>query len=257
MLAARTAAQLEAVAAECRLAGAASVSVLPGDIAEPEGAAAVVAAAERDHGRLDAVVHAAGVYGPIGPLAGNDPAAWAEAARINLMGTVFVCQAAIPALLRAGGGSLVLLSGGGATQPLPNFSAYAASKAAVVRLAETLAEELRDAGIRVNAIAPGAVDTSLQDEVLAAGPAAGQLYERIKAMRETGAGATPPAVAAALALFLVSGRSGSLTGRLLSAPHDRWREWTPADIAGLEGTPWFTLRRIDPHTIEPLAGRKP
>jgi NAD(P)-dependent dehydrogenase (short-subunit alcohol dehydrogenase family) len=134
---------------------------------------------------------------------------------------------------------------------LPNFSSYAASKAAVVRLADTLAEELKAFDVQVNVIAPGLVDTRLQDEVLAAGDLAGLLWDKIKKARETGAGAVSPDVAASLAVFLASSLSGRLTGKLIAAPYDPWREWTDkADE--LNATPMYTIRRLDPFTIKPL-----
>ena len=95
---------------------------------------------------------------------------WRQAIEINLMGTVLLCRAILPLFRRHQAGKIVNLSGGGATAPLPRFSAYAASKAAVVRFTETLAEETRGAGIDVNSIAPGPSNTRLLDEVLAAGP---------------------------------------------------------------------------------------
>src|ERR1700679_517053 len=85
------------------------------------------------------------------------------------MGTVLTWRAVLPLFRRQRAGKIVNLSGGGANTPLPRFSAYAASKAAVVRFTETPAEETRGAGIEVNAIAPGALNTRLLDEVLAAG----------------------------------------------------------------------------------------
>src|SRR5205823_7175497 len=81
-----------------------------------------------------------------------------------------MCRSAIPHFRKQKYGKIVNLSGGGATAPLPGISSYAASKAAVVRLTETLAHELQDAGVDVNAIAPGPLNTRLLDEVLAAGP---------------------------------------------------------------------------------------
>ena len=85
-------------------------------------------------------------------------------------------------------GKIVQLSGGGATNPLPRISAYAASKAAIVRFAETLAEEVREDGIDVNAIAPGALNTRLLDEVLAAGPNASgaAFFDRALKQKEEG-----------------------------------------------------------------------
>jgi 3-oxoacyl-[acyl-carrier protein] reductase len=121
-----------------------------------------------------------------------------------------------------------------------------------VRFAETLAEELKQFNIRVNAIAPGAVDTKLQNEVLAAGERAGDLYQRMRRMRETGEGATPAELPAALAAFLASEDSAPLTGRLVSAPHDGWQKWSPTRIREIMSEPWFTLRRLDPFTLKPF-----
>ena len=81
-----------------------------------------------------------------------------------------MCRAVLPLLREQGYGKIINLSGGGATAPLPRISAYAASKAAVVRMTETLAEELNGRGVDVNAIAPGALNTRMLDEVLEAGP---------------------------------------------------------------------------------------
>jgi 3-oxoacyl-[acyl-carrier protein] reductase len=155
-------------------------------------------------------------------------------------------------MVRQGGGRIVNFSGGGAASPLPRFSAYGVSKAAVVRLTETLAEEVKASGITVNAISPGFIDTQLQDDVLKAGGAAGDLFERVTALRESGAGKTPIDVPARLALFLACEDSRGLTGRVLAAPHDGWENWDAEHIDALEGTPWFTLRRIDPFTVRGL-----
>src|SRR5205085_12592712 len=103
--------------------------------------------------------------------------------------------------------------------------------------------------IRVNAIAPGAVDTSLQNDVLAAGDRAGPLYLRIKTMRETGEGATAPSVPARLAVFLASDASSGLTGKLVSAPHDPWESWDAARIQHIAASDWYTIRRLDPFTV--------
>jgi 3-oxoacyl-[acyl-carrier protein] reductase len=144
------------------------------------------------------------------------------------------------------------MSGGGATAPLPNFSLYAVSKAAVVRLTDTLAAELHGSGVRVNAIAPGAIDTKLQDQVLAAGKRAGEIFTRMRTIRDTGKGATPVDIPASLALFLASDESNGLTGRLVSAPHDPWQTWDSSRIEHIAASSWFTLRRLDPFTIGQL-----
>src|SRR5205814_9738356 len=118
---------------------------------------------------LYAVINNAGVQGPIGAFDEADWSAWRRAIEVNLVGTALICRHAIPFLKATSCGKIVNLSGGGAATPRVRFSAYAASKAAVVRLTEILAEELRDFRVDVNAVAPGALNTRLLDEVLAAG----------------------------------------------------------------------------------------
>ena len=116
----------------------------------------------------------AGVYGPMGSIEDVDWDAWVRAIEINLFGSILMCRALLPHFKAQRYGKIIQLSGGGATNPLPRISAYAASKAAIVRFAESLALEVRDEGIDVNAIAPGALNTRMMDELLAAGPADGR-----------------------------------------------------------------------------------
>ncbi|HVS84900.1 MAG TPA: SDR family oxidoreductase [Gaiellaceae bacterium] len=246
-LLARSRDQLEAVAEECG-----GALCLPCDVASWDAVADAVQRLERELGPADVLASAAGVYGPIGPTAEIDAQAWAQAIDVNLVGAFHLCRAVVPAMENRSWGRVILLAGGGATAPLPFFSAYAASKAGLVRLAETLAEELRGTGVTVNAVAPGLVDTQMQDEVLAAGDRAGPLLEKIRAARETGAGAVPPEVAAELAVFLASDASAGLTGKLVAAPHDPWRDWTGDAADRISAGPWYTIRRLDRHTLEPL-----
>lgn len=246
-LAARTADELVRVAESCRAAGA-KVSVHVVDVSIRDQVERLVEAA----GPLDVLVNCAGTYGPIGPLPDNDMDEWERGLRVNLMGTVYACRAVIPGMVERGRGSIINLSGGGATAPLPNFSLYAVSKAAVARLTDTLAAELAGTGVRVNAIAPGAIDTRLQDDVLAAGDRAGELFPRMHTMRETGKGSTAIDVPARLALFLASDASAGLTGKLISAPHDPWVSWDSTKIESLNQSPWYTIRRLDPFTIKQL-----
>ncbi|WP_197739678.1 SDR family NAD(P)-dependent oxidoreductase [Mycolicibacterium sp. P1-18] len=215
------------------------------DVSSADDAERVVQAAVDSFGGLDILVNNAGVYGPMGPTEDVDWAEWVRAVEINLMGTVLCCRAALPHMKTAGRGKIVNLSGGGATAPLPRMSAYAASKAAVVRFTETLAEELRHDGIDVNAVAPGALNTRLLDEVLKAGPdrVGADFYDRSLKQKEDGG--APLARGAALCVFLASAASDGLTGRLLSAVWDPWEDM-PDRAAQLEGTDIYTLRRIVP-----------
>ena len=251
LLAARTGSELGSVGDECRALGA-EVEVEAVDVSEHEQVAGLFARARRRFHSVDVLVNAAGTYGPIGPFVEVDIRRWETALRVNLMGTLYACREVLPTMLEQRGGSIINFSGGGATAPQARFSAYGVSKAAVVRLTDTLAVEVADHNVRVNAIAPGAVDTRLQDDVLEAGKLAGDLYARMESLRASGKGATKVDVPAELALFLASDASIGLTGRLISAPHDPWRDWTPDRIAAMRETPWLTLRRIDPHTIRPL-----
>ena len=256
MIASRTESELDGVATRCRALGV-DCSTTVADVSSRNSVQQLIRATLDTYGQIDVLVNAAGVYGPIGMVKDVDVDDWEHAVRVNLMGTLYTCHYTIPAMAARKSGSIINFSGGGATAPLPRFSAYGVSKAAVVRLTETLAEEVAADGIRVNAIAPGAIDTRLQDEVLKAGPRAGDLYQRIVALRETGAGGTPIEVPASLAVFLASDESVGLTGRLISAPHDPWREWDRSRIELLAGSAWYTLRRLDPFTIGPLKDQTP
>lgn len=196
-------------------------------------------------GSLQAVVLNAGIYGPMGPTESVDLAEWRRAMDVNLFGVLLPCRATIPHLKQAGRGKIVILSGGGATAPLPNISAYAASKAAAVRLMETVAEELKPFHIDVNAIAPGAMSTRLVDEVVAAGPekVGAAFYE--KNLRWKVDGATPLDLGARLAVYLASNQSDGITGRLISA---QWDPWANLHLVRdeLAGSDIYCLRRIVP-----------
>lgn len=195
-------------------------------------------------GGLTILVNNAGVYGPKGPVAHTDWTEWARAIEINLYGSVLPARAVVAHFADRGYGKIVQLSGGGATAPLAGLSAYAASKAAIVRFAETLAVELRDHHVDVNAIAPGALNTRMLDEVLAAGPeAVGQaFYDR--AIEQQRSGGVPLAQGAELAVFLASAASDGITGKLLSAVWDPWSE-LPAHLSELDSDV-YTLRRVVP-----------
>jgi NAD(P)-dependent dehydrogenase (short-subunit alcohol dehydrogenase family) len=215
------------------------------DVANESEVNELVSFTLRELGSLDALVLNAGIYGPMGPTESVPLDEWRRALDINLFGVLLPSRAVIPHLKKAGHGKIVVLSGGGATNPLPNISAYAASKAAVVRLMETLAEELKPYHVDVNAIAPGALATRLVDEVLAAGPekVGAAFFEKNKTWKEKGA--VPLELGASLAVYLASAESNGITGKLISAQWDPWKdlqqyreELAKSDI--------YCLRRIVP-----------
>ena len=232
--------ELESIASDPGSIEAAAV-----DVALPEAVEGMVARALERFSRIDVLVNNAGVYGPKGPIEDVAWDEWDQAIRVNLLGSVLCCRAVLPNFRANGYGKIIQLSGGGATSPLPRLSAYAASKAAVVRFAETLAEEVRGTGIDVNAVAPGALNTRLLDEVLDAGPelVGDSFYER--ALEQRSSGGTPLELAARLAVFLASADSDGITGKLISAPWDPWTELA-AHADALRETDVYTLRRIVP-----------
>jgi NAD(P)-dependent dehydrogenase (short-subunit alcohol dehydrogenase family) len=206
-------------------------------------ATAVQALAELDNPCI--LVNNAGVYGPFGTIEDNDWAEWVKAVEINLFGTVLMCRAFLPHMRAVNYGKIINLSGGGATAPLPRISSYAASKAAVVRFTETLAEETRGTGIDVNAIAPGALNTRLMDDLIAAGPekVGKAFFEKMAKTRDSGG--TPLEQGAELTVFLASTASDGISGRLLSAVWDDWAN-LPAQRDQLATSDIYTLRRITP-----------
>ncbi len=242
-LVARSQADLERVAGAARQLGVQAISAAA-NVARRADVERVVTQTLEVFGRIDVLVNAAGIYGSIGPLAECDMEQWASAVETNLLGTAYTLRKVLPGMIARRAGSIINFSGGGAVNPFPRFSAYSASKAAVVRLTETVAEEVKEFGVRVNAIAPGAVNTRMLDEALAAGEQRVGREFYAKVLEQKAKGGTPPERAAELAVFLASPEAAGITGRLLSAVWDDWKA-----LAGrgseLAGSAMFTLRRID------------
>jgi NAD(P)-dependent dehydrogenase (short-subunit alcohol dehydrogenase family) len=193
-----------------------------------------------DGGELHGLVTAAGILGPIGPLDQLPVEELLGTLSINVAGTMLALRFAIPRL-RAVGGRAVTFSGGGGTSPLPRYDAYAASKAAVVRLTENVAA---GGEVEINAVAPGLVITRMHDETLRAGAeAAGESYYR-RTQEQLREGGFPAQEAAELVAFLLSPDAGGITGRLISAQWDPWRD--EEFRARLRDDPDLAkLRRID------------
>jgi NAD(P)-dependent dehydrogenase (short-subunit alcohol dehydrogenase family) len=206
-------------------------------------------------GLLHGVVSAAGLIAPVGRLGTWDISSFRATLDVNVTGTLLAIATCLPEL-KAAGGRVVTFSGGGATAPFPRYDAYAASKAAVVRLTENLAVDLAPDGVRVNAVAPGFIATGLHAETVAAGPdqAGVGFYERT--LRVLDEGSDDVLVQAVdLVAFLLSEASSGITGKLISAQWDPWhnelfreRLRNEADLA--------TLRRIDGQHFE-ITGQLP
>lgn len=212
------------------------------DISNSEDVDNMVRSAIQEFGRVDILVNNAGIQGPVGPLVENEIDRWIQTIQINLIGVFLCSRAVLPIMMERRQGKIINLSGGGATSPRPYFSAYAASKAAVVRLTETLAQEVKEYNIHVNAIAPGAVNTRMLEEVLAAAKATGDKALAGPSHQLPTAGSSPEK-AAALAVFLASDESDGLSGRLISAVWDNWQA-VPRYIEDIMSSDLFTLRRV-------------
>ncbi len=214
------------------------------DVSKPEDVEMLVELALDGLGEVVILVSNAGVYGPKGTVDRTDWGEWKRAVEINLFGSVLPARALLAHFTERGYGKIVQLSGGGATAPLPRLSAYAASKAGVVRFAETLAEELREHRIDVNAIAPGALNTRMLEELLSTGPELLGEAVYARALEQQRSGGIPPEQGAKLAVFLGSAASDGITGKLLSAVWDPWTEL--ARHRGDLESDVYTLRRIVP-----------
>jgi NAD(P)-dependent dehydrogenase (short-subunit alcohol dehydrogenase family) len=200
---------------------------------------------------LYGLVCAAAVIKPVGPIGEYTPAEFRRTLEINVLGTLLAVHHCLPAL-RAGRGSIVAFSGGGATAPLPRYDAYASSKAAVVRLCENLSTAL--APLAINCVAPGFVATRMHEATLTAGPdTVGRAYYE-KTRSEIEKGGFPASEAAELVCLLLSGVPFS--GKLISAQWDPWRD--PAFQQRLVDEPDFaTVRRIDGMLFQNVPKKRP
>jgi 3-oxoacyl-[acyl-carrier protein] reductase len=171
------------------------------------------------HAELDVLVTAAAIQGPIGPLAAEDPKEWTSVLETNILGVMHAIRAVLPGMIERRHGKIIVLSGGGSDAARPNFSAYATSKAAIVRLVETVAEEVRDFNVQINCFSPGGAYTSMTDEILAAGERAGTMeIERAQKVRVTGGVSADKQIQ--VAQFLASERSNHISGKLIHVTDD-------------------------------------
>ncbi|HLQ22937.1 MAG TPA: SDR family oxidoreductase [Gemmatimonadales bacterium] len=228
------------------------VSQIPGAVVETvtadvtsESSLRRVFDAAQDLGGALHVVHAAAVLAAIGPVTEVDPETWLETVRTNLFGTFLTVRLGCRRMIASGrGGAIVCFSGGGASGPFPNYTAYAVGKVGVVRFVETVAQEVAAHRIRVNCVAPGFVPTRMHDATLQAGAAAGAAYLK-RTEEELRSGGVPAERAAGTVRFLLSEEAAAITGKLVAAVHDDWASW-PSRAHQIVGSDLFTLRRIVP-----------
>ena len=237
-LLARTEAELDLAKLEIEQAGGTAIKIR-GDVRQPEEMTWAVDRMRAAFGGIDILIAAAGVAGPIGPLLSFKAKAWSDAIDTNLMGVVNACRAALPGMIERRWGKLILISGAGAAMARPNLSAYAASKAALVRFTECLATEILDNNVQVNALDPGGAYTNETDEILRAGEERAGAKEVEEAERIRITGGVAPERQIQLALFLASERSNHISGKLIYVTDD-WKRFSQESIKPEA----YTLRRM-------------
>ena len=209
------------------------------DIRDLEHMIAAVERIRAMYGVLDVLIGAAGVQGPIGPLLHTKPKAWNETIEINLIGAMNSCRAVLPSMIERRSGKIILVDGPGSEHTRPYFSAYAASKTAIVRFAECLADEVREHNVQVNCMAPGPAYSHMTDEILHAGEALAGSREIEAAERVRVTGGEAPEKQVQLAQFLASDHSNHISGKLIHV-NDDWRRLERENMK----PELYTLRRV-------------
>ncbi|ODT47316.1 SDR family NAD(P)-dependent oxidoreductase [Devosia sp. 63-57] len=160
----RTAEEVEATAAEIVQQGG-KAAAATADITDDAGMGELIAKIEAEHGRLDIVVANAGINGVWAPIDELTPEEWDQTMTVNLKGTYLTIHHAVPALERAGGGAIVVVSSinGTRTFTSPGATAYSATKAGQLAMVQQLSLELGKRNIRINAVCPGAIESDIDD----------------------------------------------------------------------------------------------
>ena len=160
----RTRSEVEATAAEIDAAGGRAMAVVA-DVTDDAAMKALVANTEKQFGRLDIVVANAGINGVWAPIDDLQPDEWDKTIAVNLRGTYLTIHHAVPALDRAGGGAIVVVSSinGTRTFTTPGASVYSVTKAGQLALVQQLSLELGKRNIRINAVCPGAIESKIED----------------------------------------------------------------------------------------------
>lgn len=236
-LLARSKAELDLAHLEIEHAGGVALRIRA-DVNDLEQIHAAVDRMRVTFGGVHVLVCAAAAQGPIGPLLECPPKAWAEVIHTNILGLANSIRAVLPPMVERRSGKIIVLSGGGAASARPNFSAYAASKAAAARLVETIAEEVREHNVQINCMSPGGTYTSMTDEILRAGDRAGE-REIDNAIEVRRTGGVPAEQQIELALFLASEQSNHISGKLLHV-NDNWKRLKEHNL----DADFFTLRRM-------------
>lgn len=241
VLCSRNLKELEVAKSEITSQSNVEVVIVAADVSKAEDNLKIKDIIEKKFSKLYGVVAAAGVYGSIGKFSETPIEEWTEAININLNGTARTLHAVYPLLVKNGEGRVILFSGGG-QGPMPNFSPYVTSKGAIWRMTETLGAEFAADNIYLNAIAPGAVNTKLLEDLIAAGPekVGSEFYKKSIQQKENGG--QSPEKAAKLVSYLLSDKSRGLYGKTLSAIWDEYDKF--ADLESMSKSDIYCPRRV-------------
>jgi 3-oxoacyl-[acyl-carrier protein] reductase len=188
------------------------------DVSDYQSIKEYIFEAEKALGEIDILVSNAGVIGSKGLIEDVDIEEWTQSVAINLFSNLYLFKTLIPKMKENNNGRIVVISGGGATKPLINMSAYGASKAGLVRLAETVAKECEGFNIKINCLAPGALNTSILDEMLENKDNIDEdFYDKCLKQKEQGGDSIEHAAAVCLRLCK---EDVIITGKLISAVWD-------------------------------------
>ena len=183
------------------------------DAGDEEQVEALVSHTVRDHGGIDILFANAGVSGGFDGIFDQDAGDWAEILRVNLIGPFLAIKYAAPILSRQGGGSIICTASVAGLRSGAGGAAYSASKAGVVNLVQTAAQQLAGSGVRVNAVAPGLIETGMTQSMYDLARERGQ-ESRIGELNPLKRGGEPNEIARA-ALFLASDESSYVNGTVL------------------------------------------
>jgi 3-oxoacyl-[acyl-carrier protein] reductase len=236
-LLARSPAELDLAKLEIEHAGGVALRIRA-DVRDTEQLSAAVDRMQVVFGGVQVLVTAAAIQGPISPFHECKMKTWAETLETNVIGVMNTIRAVLPRMIEKRSGKIIVISGGGASYGRPNFSAYAGSKAALARIVESIAEEIRDHNVQINCLLPGGAYTSMTDEILQAGERAGQKeLEEAHKIRITGG--IPAEKQIQLAIFLASEKSNHITGKLIHVTDD----WKKLEHENMKHEA-YTLRRL-------------
>ena len=215
------------------------------DVSDEDSVIDLVDFVKSRFGFLDVIINCAGLFGAIGRFDKTDSIMWKKTIEINMFGVYLISKHFLNMLLLSSVKKIINFSGGGAFGDFPNYSAYATSKAAVVRLSENMACELAGEGVKVNCVAPGFVATDIHNATLEKGrEVAGDHFNKtIDMLKE---GAVPMEVVINCVKFLISPDSNGLSGKTISASFDKWdTEVFKQSINEITESELYTMRRIN------------